>query len=83
MATDVAQIKGEWAQAKDGFVAELEDGRQISIRRGDHIRARHPAVQKYPQLFEPLTSRHDEVGVEDMAAEPGRKRGARAAAQGE
>lgn len=62
--------------AADSFVLEL-NGREIAFKKGDLIEAEHPAVKKYPDLFEPIRLLYPiEDRIEQATAAPGEKRGA-------
>lgn len=59
--------------AKDSFAGEVE-GEFLDVRKGDLFEADHPAVVKWPDLFEPVRFRFPSRGVEQATAAPGEKR---------
>jgi hypothetical protein len=67
--------KTELFQAKESFVTHV-DGEQISVSRGDLVRAGHPILKGRDELFEPAEGfvRFD---VEQATKAPGEKRGER------
>jgi len=53
----------------------LDDGTAFDFHKGiTRVREGHPAIEKWPQFFKPLDVQHE---LEEMTAEPGRKRGER------
>lgn len=60
--------------ARDSFIGEA-GGEKLDIRKGDLFEASHPAVKKWPDLFEPVRFRFPSSGgVEQATAAPGEKR---------
>lgn len=60
--------------ARDSLVGEV-DGETLDIRKGDLFESSHPAVKKWPDLFEPVRFRFPaRAGVEQATAAPGEKR---------
>ena len=63
--------------ARDSFIGEIK-GQVMDIRKGDLFEADHPAVAKWPDLFEPVTMRfpvdRKSGKVEQATAAPGEKR---------
>lgn len=60
--------------ALDSFVGEIS-GEKLDIRKGDLFEADHPAVQRWPGMFEPVRFRFPVQGrVEQATAAPGERR---------
>lgn len=53
--------------AATGFTFTAADGRRMTVRRGDTIRAGHPAFKDKAHLLKPQTIRHDHVRDEEQA----------------
>lgn len=61
---------------KESFVGEL-GGQPVTYRKGEAVHPDDPAIQKWPEHFEPLTFVHPvkRGRVEQATAAPGEKRG--------
>lgn len=70
-----AQKKVELYKAKESFVTHI-DGEQISVVRGDLVRAGHAMLKGREDLFEPATD-YIRFDVEQATAAPGERRGGR------
>lgn len=81
----VVQDPNRVMEVTEGFVTEINGARFVGVKGRTRVPANHPAVRAYPEFFgevEP-TQRYE---VEDMTADPGRRRGrppSRPAAAGE
>jgi hypothetical protein len=72
----MANTRGEILVATESGSGVLDDGTTFEFRRGiTRVHERHPAAKKWPEFFKPDDQVH--YAVEDMTAEPGRKRGER------
>jgi hypothetical protein len=65
--------KADIYRAKESFVTMLGD-EQLSVSKGDLVRAGHPLLKGRDELFEPAEG-YVRFDVEDATAAPGRKRG--------
>jgi len=57
-------------KAKEGFATALDNGREVIVARGDHLREDHELVKRNPQLFEHVESRHELEEDEEPEPEP-------------
>lgn len=65
-------MAGEMFVAKETFYAVI-DGQQTMVKKSrDLVRAGHPLLEKYPDMFKPARVRFD---VEQATAAPGERRG--------
>jgi hypothetical protein len=64
-------------RATEAFIGEA-DGETLRVVKGDLFESAHPAVRKWPHLFEPILIRYPikSPKVEQATAAPGEKRGA-------
>lgn len=62
-----------YVRVRESFIGTIGQG-DIDFRTGELVPADHPAVAKYPAMFEPLTSRFEMPRVEQATAAPGEKR---------
>lgn len=62
--------------ANQSFVGNV-NGQTLDVRKGDLFEADHPAVEKWPEMFGPVSLRFpvQRTRVEKATAAPGEKRG--------
>lgn len=71
----MANTKSRVLVATESGSGELDDGTQVSFRKGiTRVREGHPVAEKWPAFFEPIEVHYE---LEDMTADPGRRRGER------
>lgn len=63
-----------YVRVRESFVGSV--GREdIDFRQGELVPAAHPAVSRWPSMFEPVSSRFDAPArVEQATAAPGQRR---------
>jgi len=62
-------------RATEAFIGEV-GGETLRVVKGDLFEADHPAVRKWPHLFEAILIRYPVTRIEQATAGPGEKRGA-------
>lgn len=63
-----------YVRVRESFIGSVGQG-DIDFRAGELVPEDHPAVIRYPAMFEPIASRFDRpAAVEQATAAPGERR---------